>query len=53
MGIPKEYDEAAIIEGGLFHDLVGASSCRFPKRALGVVAIMSFIYHWKRVPRRR
>ncbi len=46
MGLPKEYDEAALIEGA--NHLVIWSRIILPlsKPALGAVGIMSFIFHW-------
>jgi multiple sugar transport system permease protein len=47
MGIPKEYDEAAIIDGasrfGIWWRIILPNS----KPALGAVAIMSFMWHWR------
>jgi len=46
MGLPKEYDEAAIIEGanniGIWWRIIVPLS----KPALGALGIMSFIFHW-------
>jgi multiple sugar transport system permease protein len=46
MSIPKEYDEAAIIEGASWLGIWARIILPLSKPALGVVAIMSFIYHW-------
>lgn len=46
MGIPKEYDEAAIIEGAGYFTIWSRIILPLSKAALGVVAIMSFIFHW-------
>jgi multiple sugar transport system permease protein len=46
MGIPKEYDEAAIIEGASWPTIWYRIILPLSKPALGVVAIMSFIFHW-------
>lgn len=44
--IPKEYDEAAIIEGAGYLRIWYSIILPLSKPALGVVAIMSFIFHW-------
>lgn len=46
MSIPKEYDEAAIIEGANYFGIWSRIILPLSKPALGVVAIMSFIWHW-------
>jgi ABC-type glycerol-3-phosphate transport system permease component len=46
MTIPKEYDEAAIIEGAGYLTIWLRIILPLSKAALGVVAIMSFIFHW-------
>ncbi|RIK29232.1 MAG: sugar ABC transporter ATP-binding protein [Chloroflexi bacterium] len=46
MTIPKEYDEAAIIEGAGWLTIWSRIILPLSKSALGVVAIMSFIFHW-------
>ncbi|MEZ4861684.1 MAG: carbohydrate ABC transporter permease [Caldilineaceae bacterium] len=46
MGIPKEYDEAAIIEGASWLTIWRRIMLPLSTPALGVVAIMSFIFHW-------
>ncbi len=46
MGLPKEYDEAAIIEGAGYFDIWRRIILPLSKPALGAVAIMSFIFHW-------
>lgn len=46
MGLPKEYDEAAIIEGASYLDIWARIILPLSKPALGAVAIMSFIFHW-------
>lgn len=46
MGLPKEYDEAAIIEGASYLDIWSRIILPLSKPALGAVAIMSFIFHW-------
>lgn len=46
MTIPKEYDEAAIIEGANYLTIWSRIILPLSKPALGVVAIMSFIFHW-------
>ncbi len=46
MSIPKEYDEAAIIEGANYFGIWWRIILPLSKPALGVVAIMSFIWHW-------
>jgi multiple sugar transport system permease protein len=46
MGLPKEYDEAAIIEGAGWLTIWYRIILPLSKPALGVVAIMSFIFHW-------
>lgn len=46
MGIPKEYDEAAVIEGASWLTIWSRIILPLSKPALGVVAIMSFIFHW-------
>ncbi|MBV7338417.1 carbohydrate ABC transporter permease [Chloroflexi bacterium TSY] len=46
MGLPKEYDEAAIIEGAGYLTIWSRIILPLSKPVLGVVAIMSFIFHW-------
>jgi multiple sugar transport system permease protein len=46
MTIPKEYDEAAIIEGANYFTIWWRIILPLSQAALGVVAIMSFIFHW-------
>jgi ABC-type glycerol-3-phosphate transport system permease component len=46
MTIPKEYDEAAVIEGAGYLTIWWRIILPLSKAALGVVAIMSFIFHW-------
>jgi multiple sugar transport system permease protein len=46
MSIPKEYDEAAIIEGANYLTIWSRIILPLSQPALGVVAIMSFIFHW-------
>ncbi|MBI3958004.1 MAG: carbohydrate ABC transporter permease [Chloroflexi bacterium] len=46
MGLPKEYDEAAVIEGASYLDIWARIILPLSKPALGAVAIMSFIFHW-------
>ena len=46
MSIPREYDEAAIIEGANYFGIWWRIILPLSKPALGVVAIMSFIWHW-------
>lgn len=46
MGIPKEYDEAALIEGANWLTIWARIMLPLSKPALGVMAIMSFLYHW-------
>jgi multiple sugar transport system permease protein len=46
MTIPKEYDEAAIIEGAGYLTIWSRIILPLSKPALGVMAIMSFIFHW-------
>ncbi|MCB9156481.1 MAG: carbohydrate ABC transporter permease [Caldilineaceae bacterium] len=46
MGIPKEYDEAAYIEGAGYLTIWSRIILPLSKPVLGVVAIMSFIFHW-------
>jgi ABC-type glycerol-3-phosphate transport system permease component len=46
MGIPKEYDEAAIIEGAGHLHIWSRIILPLSMPALGAVAIMSFIFHW-------
>ena len=46
MSIPKEYDEAALIEGAGWLTIWSRIILPLSKPALGVVGIMSFIYHW-------
>lgn len=46
MGIPKEYDEAAILEGAGYLTIWSRLILPLSKPVLGVVAIMSFIFHW-------
>jgi ABC-type glycerol-3-phosphate transport system permease component len=47
MGIPKEYDEAAIIDGASYLGIWWRIILPMSKPALGAVAIMSFMYHWR------
>jgi len=47
MGIPKEYDEAAIIDGASYLGVWWLIILPMSKPALGAVAIMSFMYHWR------
>lgn len=46
MSIPKEYDEAAIIEGASWLTIWYRIILPLSKPALGVMAIMSFIFYW-------
>lgn len=46
MSIPKEYDEAALIEGASWLTIWYRIILPLSMPALGVVAIMSFIFHW-------
>ena len=46
MGLPREYDEAAIMEGASYLDIWSRIILPLSKPALGAVAIMSFIFHW-------
>ena len=46
MGLPKEYDEAAVIEGASHLQIWSRIILPLSKPVLGAVAIMSFIYHW-------
>lgn len=46
MTIPKEYDEAAIMEGASWLTIWSRIMLPLSTPALGVVAIMSFIFHW-------
>jgi ABC-type glycerol-3-phosphate transport system permease component len=46
MGIPREYDEAAIMEGANPLQIWLKIILPLSKPALGAVAIMSFIFHW-------
>ena len=46
MSIPREYDEAAIIEGANYFTIWWRIILPLSRPALGVVAIMSFIWHW-------
>jgi ABC-type glycerol-3-phosphate transport system permease component len=46
MGLPKEYDEAAVIEGANHFQIWARIILPLSKPALGAVAIMSFIFHW-------
>jgi len=46
MGLPREYDEAAVIEGASYLDIWSRIILPLSKPALGAVAIMSFIFHW-------
>lgn len=46
MGLPKEYDEAAVIEGANHLQIWARIIMPLSKPALGAVAIMSFIFHW-------
>jgi ABC-type glycerol-3-phosphate transport system permease component len=47
MGIPKEYDEAAIIDGASYLGIWARIILPMSKPALGAVAIMSFMWHWR------
>jgi len=47
MGIPKEYDEAAIIDGASYLGIWWRIILPMSKPALGAVAIMSFMWHWR------
>ena len=46
MGLPKEYDEAAIIEGASQIQIWWRIIVPLSKPALGALGIMSFIFHW-------
>lgn len=46
MGLPKEYDEAAVMEGASYLDIWARIILPLSKPALGAVGIMSFIFHW-------
>jgi multiple sugar transport system permease protein len=46
MTIPKEYDEAAVIEGASHLGIWWRIILPLSKPALGALAIMSFIFHW-------
>jgi ABC-type glycerol-3-phosphate transport system permease component len=46
MGLPKEYDEAAIIEGANHFQIWTRIILPLSKPALGAMGIMSFIFHW-------
>src|SRR5688500_17177608 len=46
MGIPREYDEAAFMEGANPLQIWLRIILPLSKPALGAVAIMSFIFHW-------
>lgn len=46
MGLPKEYDEAAIIEGANHLQIWTRIILPLSKPALGAMAILSFIFHW-------
>jgi len=46
MGIPKEYDEAALMEGANWLTIWYRIILPLSKPALGVMAIMSFIFYW-------
>jgi ABC-type glycerol-3-phosphate transport system permease component len=46
MGLPKEYDEAAVIEGASHLQIWSRIILPLSKPAIGAMAIMSFIYHW-------
>jgi multiple sugar transport system permease protein len=46
MGIPREYDEAAVMEGANPLQIWLKIILPLSKPALGAVAIMSFIFHW-------
>ena len=46
MGLPKEYDESAIIEGANHLQIWWYIILPLSKPVLGAVAIMSFIFHW-------
>jgi multiple sugar transport system permease protein len=47
MGIPKEYDEAAIIDGASYFAIWWRIILPNSRPALGAVAIMSFMWHWR------
>jgi len=47
MGIPKEYDEAAIIDGASYLGIWWRIILPMSKPALGAVSIMSFMWHWR------
>lgn len=46
MGIPKEYDEAAIIEGASYFTIWYKIIVPLSKATLGAMAIMSFMFHY-------
>jgi multiple sugar transport system permease protein len=46
MTIPKEYDEAALMEGASYLTIWSRIILPLSKPALGVMAIMSCIFHW-------
>jgi len=46
MTLPKEYDEAAIIEGASYLGIWGRIILPLSKPVLGAVAILSFMFHW-------
>jgi len=45
--IPREYDEAAIIDGASYLGIWWRIILPMSKPALGAVAIMSFMWHWR------
>jgi multiple sugar transport system permease protein len=45
--IPREYDEAAIIDGASYFGIWWRIILPMSKPALGAVAIMSFMWHWR------
>jgi multiple sugar transport system permease protein len=47
MSIPKEYDEAAIIDGASYFGIWWRIILPNSRPALGAVAIMSFMWHWR------
>ena len=47
MSIPKEYDEAAIIDGASYFAIWWRIILPNSRPALGAVAIMSFMWHWR------
>ncbi|UCC63522.1 MAG: carbohydrate ABC transporter permease [Anaerolineae bacterium] len=47
LGIPKEYDEAAIIDGASYFGIWWRIILPMSRPALGAVAIMSFMWHWR------